>query len=111
MFTPLDFLPIEYVPDAFAQIQSIPSSDDGPQNYMDTKFYRHIREQLWNLIIPSNVGMLANDQRTTNLLEGPGGTDGFRVIDVSHPDVYKLLISLIREASQNRNNHRCPNSM
>lgn len=40
MFTPLDFLPIEYVPDAFAQIQSIPSSDDGPQNYMDTKFYR-----------------------------------------------------------------------
>lgn len=46
MFTPLDFLPIEYVPDAFAQIQSIPSSDDGPQNYMDTKFYRHIREQL-----------------------------------------------------------------
>lgn len=64
-----------------------------------------------NLIIPSNVGMLANDQRTTNLLEGPGGTDGFRVVDVSHPDVYKLLISLIREASQNRNNHRCPNSM
>lgn len=64
-----------------------------------------------NLIIPSNVRMLANDQRTTNLLEGPGGTDGFRVVDVSHPDVYKLLISLIREASQNRNNHRCPNSM
>lgn len=32
MFTPLDFLPIEYVPAAFAQIQSIPSSDDGPQN-------------------------------------------------------------------------------
>lgn len=46
MFTPLDFLRIEYVPDAFAQIQSIPSSDDGPKNYMDTKFYRHIREQL-----------------------------------------------------------------
>lgn len=45
MFTPLDFLPIEYVPE-FAQIQSIPSSDDGSQNYMDTKFYRHIREQL-----------------------------------------------------------------
>lgn len=64
-----------------------------------------------NLIIPSNAGMLANDQRTTNLLEGPGCTDGFRVVDVSHPDVYKLLISLIREASQNRNNHRCPNSM
>lgn len=35
--------------------------------------------------------MLANDQRTTNLLEGPGGTDGFRVVDVSHADVVTYL--------------------
>lgn len=36
VFTALAFLPTEHVYDAFAQLQSIPYSDEGLQNYMDT---------------------------------------------------------------------------